>query len=347
MGKRTTIEEIAQIAGVSRGTVDRVLNGRPHVRPDVRAKILSAIEETGYLAPQEVHRQKLAETFKPLHLGVLLPNERETQFRKEVLLGIEKGREELEAAAVRVSVSSCETDLPREAIERMEDLLAHGAEGLAVCALNDRSIGRYVSELSERGVPCVTFNSDLPDSRRLCFVGQDIRRTGRVAAELMTKCVRPSDRILATVGNLKFDGHCQRLTGFQERLKELGYSGERVTMAETFNDYETTVSVVSEAISSYPDLRGVYMANLSVSGCAEAVRVAGKKSQISIVCHDINDGIRRLLREGLVDFTIPQDFIQQGYEPLLILTNYLRKGKTPDTVHFSGRIHILCAENAE
>ena len=89
MGNRTTIEEIAQIAGVSRGTVDRVLNGRPHVRPDVRAKILSAIEETGYLSPQEVHRRKLAETFKPLHLGVLLSNERETQFRKEVLLGRE------------------------------------------------------------------------------------------------------------------------------------------------------------------------------------------------------------------------------------------------------------------
>ena len=346
MGNRTTIEEIAQMAGVSRGTVDRVINGRPHVRPDVRAKILSAIEETGYLSPQEAHRQKLAETFKPLHLGVLLPNERETQFRKEVLLGIEKGREELDAAAVRISVSSCETDLPREAIERMEDLLAQGAEGLAVCALNDRSIARYVSELAERGVPCVTFNSDLPDSRRLRFVGQDIRRTGRVAAELMAKCVRPSDRILATVGNLKFDGHRQRLTGFQERLKELGYSEERVTVAETFNDYETTVSVVNDAMAAYPDLRGVYMANLSLAGCAEAVRVAGRKGQVRIVCHDINDGIRRLLREGLVDFTIPQDFIRQGYEPLLILTNYLRKGKIPDTACFGERIQILCAENA-
>ena len=346
MGNRTTIEEIARMAGVSRGTVDRVLNGRPHVRLDVRTKILSAIEETGYVSPQEAHRRKLAETFKPLHLGVLLPNERETQFRKEVLLGIERGREELEAAAVRVSVSSCETDLPEEAMERMEDLLEQGADGLAVCALNDRSVARYVSELSERGVPCVTFNSDLPDSRRLRFVGQDIRRAGRVAAELMAKCVGPSDRILAAVGNLKFDGHCQRLEGFRERLRELGYSEEGVTVAETFNDYETTVSVVSQALARIPDLRGVYMANLSITGCAEAVRVAGRKGQVRIVCHDINDGIRRLLREGLVDFTIPQDFIRQGYEPLLILTNYLRKGKIPDTACFGERIQILCAENA-
>lgn len=345
MGAKTTIETIAQMAGVSRGTVDRVLNNRPHVRPDVRAKVLAAIAETGYLSPRESYRQKLSGTLKPLLLGVLLPSERETQFRKEVLQGIERGRTGLEAAAVRVCVSSCETDLPGEAIERLAELVGQGADGLAVCALNDRSIARYVAELAEKGVPCVTFNSDLPESRRVCFVGQDIRKAGRVAAELMSKCVGPSDRILAAVGNLKFDGHRQRLEGFRERLTELGYSGERIEIAETFNDYAATVSAVSEAIERYPDLRGVYMANLSIAGCAEAVRVAGKKGQIHIVCHDINDGIRRLLKEGLVDFTIPQDFAQQGYAPLMILTNYLRKSQTPDLFQSGGKIQILCAEN--
>lgn len=345
MGRRATIETIAQMAGVSRGTVDRVLNHRPHVRPDVREKVLLAIAETGYLSPREVHQRELGNAAAPLHLGVLLSNERETQFHEEVLRGIEQARRELEAAAVRISVSSCKTDLPQEAIELLAELLAQGANGLAVCALHDRSVTEYLFELSKRGIPCVTFNSDLPESGRLCFVSQDIRKTGRVAAELMSKCVRPSDRILAAVGNLKFDGHCQRLMGFRERLEELGYAGERISVVETFNDYSTTVSAVSEAISRYPDLRGVYMANLSISGCAEAVRTAGKRGEIHIVCHDINDGIRRLLKEGLVDFTIPQDFMQQGYAPLMILTDYLRKGKMPDSRQFGGRIQILCAEN--
>ena len=265
MGNRATIEMVAQIAGVSRGTVDRVLNGRPHVRPDARARVLSAIAETGYISPREAHQRALADTFKPLHLGVLLPNEWETQFREEVLRGVEQAREELEGSGVRITVSTCKTDLPREAMERLEGLVEQGADGLAVCAAYDHSIAHYVSGLADRGIPCVTFNSDLPESRRLCFVGQDIRRAGRVAAELLSKCVRPPERILAAVGNLKFDGHLQRLLGFQERLEELGYPRDLVVTAETFNDYGTTVSVVSDALARYPDLKGIYMANLSIT----------------------------------------------------------------------------------
>ena len=45
-----------------------------------------------------------------------------------------------------------------------------------------------------------------------------------------------------------------------------------------------------------------------------------------MICHDINESIRRLLLEGSVDFTIPQDFEQQGYLPLILLRDYLRQG---------------------
>ena len=45
MGSKPTIQTVAQMAGVSRGTVDRVLNGRAHVREDVRLRVLEAIRQ--------------------------------------------------------------------------------------------------------------------------------------------------------------------------------------------------------------------------------------------------------------------------------------------------------------
>ena len=57
MNKRPTIQTVAERAGVSRGTVDRVLNNRSYVRADVRERVLDAIRETGYLSPREAHRQ--------------------------------------------------------------------------------------------------------------------------------------------------------------------------------------------------------------------------------------------------------------------------------------------------
>ena len=76
MNKRPTIQTVAELAGVSRGTVDRVLNNRSYVRADVRPRVLNAIEETGYLSPKEAHREPAESRMplKPVRLGVLLPN---------------------------------------------------------------------------------------------------------------------------------------------------------------------------------------------------------------------------------------------------------------------------------
>ena len=64
-----------------------------------------------------------------------------------------------------------------------------------------------------------------------------------------------------------------------------------------------------------------------------------------MICHDINEGIRQLLLNGSVDYTIPQDFVQQGYAPIMLLKDLLRKGKTADFARFVSKIGILCREN--
>lgn len=341
MGNKPTIQMVADLAGVSRGTVDRVLNGRAHVREDVRARVLDAIQETGYISPRAAYQQQ---TLAPIRLGVLLPNW-DNQFSVEVAQGIRQAQEELSGANVQVLTRKCKTDLPQEAIALLGELRECGASGLAVCALNDPSVERCVSKCVESGIPCITFNSDLPGSRRVCFVGQDVRHAARVAAGLMSKCVTTADAVLVAVGNLKFDGHCQRLNGFRERMLEYGFQPEQMLVRETFNDYETTFRLVTEALAAHPGLRGIYMANHSVSACAAAIAAAGKKGSVHVICHDINDSIRQLLLDGSIDFTIPQNFVQQGYAPLMLLRDLLRRGTLANAGRLNGQIDILCVEN--
>ncbi len=288
--------------GFSRGTVDRVLNNRPHVNEDVRERVLCAIREIGYISPRESYRQQLDASLQPFSLGVLLPNW-EGQFRTEVERGIRRACSELEESNVRVLIRRCETDLPQEAVDLLEAMRAEGTAGFAVCAVNDPSVEGWIAARTAEGIPCVTFNSDLPGSRRLCFVGQNIYAAGRVAAGLLYKCTSGQGPVLATVGNLKFDGHRRRLNGFRDRLEELG--------------------------------------------CCAAIEQAGKKGQVHVVCHDINEGIRHLLRSGSIDFTIPQELEQQGYAPLLLLRDHIRKKKPLEPDRFHGQISILCAENFE
>ena len=77
MGKRPTIQMVAERAGVSRGTVDRVLNNRSYVKAEVRTRILAAMQELGYVSPRDAHQKALNESrFSPIRLGVPLPPRR-------------------------------------------------------------------------------------------------------------------------------------------------------------------------------------------------------------------------------------------------------------------------------
>lgn len=57
---KITTQRIAELAGVSRGAVDKTIHGRPGVRADVRRRILQVIQETGYVSPQERKRAQAA-----------------------------------------------------------------------------------------------------------------------------------------------------------------------------------------------------------------------------------------------------------------------------------------------
>lgn len=348
MAKRPTIQMVADRAGVSRGTVDRVLNNRSYVKEEIRVRVLEAIAELGYMSPREAHQQTLTEerVFAPLKLGVLLPNWTD-YFHEEVLRGIAAAREELRAYNVEILLDECQTDVPSETNARLDALIAQGAQGVALCAINDITIEAKASALVEMGVPVITFNSDLPNSKRICFVGQNYNKSGRIAAELLSKCIPPNGRVLAMCGNLEFDGHRKRLTGFCERMHEIGFPSSRIEIIETYNDYHVTYRKVTETLARTPGLAAIYMANQSIAGCAEAVAAAGKKGEVRVIVHDLSDNTRELLRSGGVDFTISQNFFRQGYLPLKCLRELLQLGQQPDADQTNTSISVLCSQNID
>lgn len=347
MGKRPTIQMVAEKAGVSRGTVDRVLHNRSYIDPDVRVRVLDAIQETGYLSPRQAHQHTVSEgAFSPVKLGVLLPNWT-GHFKTEILRGVEAARTDLADFHIKIILAECKTDIPGETIELLDSLIEQQVQGIALCSVNDPSIEKKVSALSNQNIPVITFNSDLPNSQRLCYVGQNYKQSGRIAAELMSKCIPATGKILAVVGNLEFDGHRMRLNGFRQRMYELGFKQSQIEVIETYNDYQTTYRKVSESLELIPELCAIYMANRSVAGCTEAVNATGKKGTLRIICHDVSESTKRLLQNGSIDFTISQDIFHQGYLPLIYLRELLQKGKIPESRQTDTNISIICSQNIE
>ena len=348
MAKRPTIQMVADRAGVSRGTVDRVVHNRAPVKEEVRQRVLDAAAELGYMTPYDQQRQAFGadRAWAPLRLGVLIPNWSD-YFRPEILQGVAGASEELKAFRVEVETEECLTDSPDEVIRRLDAMAKRGIQGISLCTINHPLVEDKVTELVEQGIPVITFNSDLPNSRRLSFVGQNYVKSGRTAAELLYRCVHGEGPVLATIGNRDFNGHQKRLTGFLQRMEELHFPREQIIMEETFNDYYVTTRKVTETLQAHPELKGIYMGNNSVMGCAHAIETAGKRGIVHLVIHDYWEGARDLLHSGLVDFTITQDFYRQGYLPLKCLREYLQLNQQPEPDLTNTRFYIICSQNAD
>jgi len=343
--KKPTIKMVAEEAGVSRGTVDRVLNNRSHVRPEVYEKVVKALEDTGYLSPRDTYQINLGNSkLKSVKLGVILPNWT-GHFKWEILNGIELAIEELKEFQIKIIIEECQSDIPEEIIEKIDRLLAQGIEGISLCAMNDPRVVEKVNILKEQKIPAVTYNSDLPDSSRICFVGQDYNKSGRIAAELIRKCLPENGEILAAVGNLEFNGHRTRLKGFQDRMAEIGFPEAQINIIETFNDYQLTYKKITNALNENPNIKAIYMANRSVSGCVKAIEDLGIPGRLRIICHDISDRTKAYLQNDIIDFSISQDLFQQGYQPLICLYEYLHSGKIPPHLKINNNISIICSQN--
>ena len=186
------IQDIAEQAGVSRGTVDRALHKRGRIRPEVAERIWAIAEQMGYV-PRESGR-------KNLKIGVVTQLAG-SSFMIRVNQGIEDAARLLKQQGVQVLCRNLETINEQRQLEVIDELVEEGIDGLALMPIQCESIRARLSWLSrEQGIPVITFNSDIVGAGRTCFVGLDNKQSGRAAAGLMGMLTGGRGKILAVTG---------------------------------------------------------------------------------------------------------------------------------------------------
>ncbi|MCD8139136.1 MAG: substrate-binding domain-containing protein [Planctomycetaceae bacterium] len=339
---RPTLKMIADYAGVSRGTVDRVLHGRPRVSPEKRKRVEEALAKLRY-TPNAAARSLALKT-KNLTIAVVLPSWN-PYFRNEIDKGISAARDSLRDYGLSVVKHHFETDSPADCLKVIDMVLQDGARGLAVCASNAPAVRERLLEVHRSGIPVVTFNSDVPECGQLCFVGEDSRKSGRIAADLMYKLVGRHATICLACNNLEFDSIQSRLAGFSARMAELGLGQRDFPIIETYERYDITYRKVLDHMEANPDCGGLYMMAESIVGAVAALKEAGRLGSVRVVSHDLPEATAAALREGSVDFTVDQNIYFQGFRPVSIIADYLLSGKHPEERQEFTPNTILCAES--
>lgn len=338
-----TMKQIAEIAGVSRGTVDRVLNHRGSVRPDTEQRILKVAAALNYTPNQAARSLSFAK--QQLKLGCILFNPEKIAFFQQVLDGVEQKRSELLQYSVTVVIRFSDFEDPSSQDRLLDELVAEGVHGIALFGINLESTQRKIAELRTRGIPVITSNTDIPNSRRLAYVGCDYVKSGRVAGQLINLFLKGQGKLAVAQGAHRVLCLEGRLQGVQNYLCHHAPNIRIVEIRQNNQDDFTMFTAVQEILQKHPDLDALLIDAASSYGACRAIELFASGQKPVVIAYDCIPKTREMLEKGIITATITQQPEIQGALPLELLLTYLGADIMPEKEFYYTDLEIKVSEN--
>lgn len=335
-----TIKEIAALAGVSRGTVDRVLNNRGSVNADTAAKIREIAQSLDY-KPNRAGLV-LAAQKKKLKLGVIIFST-DNPFFSSVLKGINEKAKELEGYNCTVIVREIPISASAQ-LKAIDELIAENVNGLAIAAYNDERIRTRINELYENDIPVVTLNTDIENSKRIAYVGSNYQKSGATAAGLLKLMTHGTVNIGIITGSSDILCHTERIAGFTNTL--LSHDNINIVdIVETHDDEIESYEKTTNLLNSHPEINALFFAAGGVYGGCRAICKLNPPKSLCTIAFDKTDRTVPYLNDGILSAIICQQPRVQGRKPLDILFTYLTTGELPKKEFNYVAIDIRIKEN--
>lgn len=323
-----TIKMIARLAGVSRGTVDRVLNRRGGVNSETATRVMAIADELNY-KPNLVGKSLSTKGVRGRSIGVLL-NAEDNPFFDDVLNGVAAKGAEIEDFGFHLHIEKLKGYDIDQQLVGIDNLVASGVSGLILSPINQPQIAAKLRELQAKHIPVVCLNTDVLDAPRVAYVGSDYIQCGRVAAELFGLLAGGAPQKLALVmGSFIILGHNLRVQGFRECVENELSHFEIVAMVENNDDDQRSYEATRSVLAQHPDLTGVFFSAAGIEGGLNALEDAGLLGKINVVTVDLTNVVKHNLRNGNITATVCQEPHKQGFEAVRVMFDLLLAEKYP------------------
>ncbi|ROR44308.1 LacI family DNA-binding transcriptional regulator [Kitasatospora cineracea] len=280
---RPTLEEVAALAGVGRGTVSRVINGSPRVSAKAREAVQNAIAELGYV-PNRAARTLV--TSRTDSIALVVPEAETRLFSEPYFSDIISG----------VSAELAETDMQlllilvrnqRERDRLSAYLTAQRVDGVLVVSVHrDDPLPGLLESLE---IPSVLAGRR-SDLEPLSYVHADNAGGARMAVRHLLR--RGCAQVATLTGPLDMEVAQARLGGYRRALEEAGhaYDEELVGLAD-FTEEGGRVAM-RELLARRPELDGVFCASdVMAAGAMQVLRAAGRRIPDDVAVIGFDDSI--------------------------------------------------------
>jgi LacI family transcriptional regulator len=300
---RVTVHDVARAAGVSLATVDRVLNGRPGVRPATAQKVADAIQTLDFR--RDLSASLLARS-RELSVHFLIPDGA-NEFMANLQEAIRRRGRAARGERLRVGLGLLQALDAQSLATALDDLDAKQCDCAVIVATDDPVAVRAVDAATKRGIEVMTLVSDLPGSSRRHFIGIDNVMAGRTAASLMGRFCTGAGKVGVIAGSLGLRDHADRLEGFRAVMAAEFPHLEIVGPVEGHDRPSETAVLIGGMLLDHPDLRGVYNLGAGNAGLLAALSDFGSASTLRVIAHELTEPTRAGLQSGIIDVVLDQN----------------------------------------
>lgn len=336
-----TIKEIAELAGVSRGTVDRVLNNRGVVNPNTAQKVREIAEAVGY--KRNVAALMLGAQKKNIKIGVILFGAT-NPFFNDVNKAIDEKKVELEGYNCTIEVKHIPMGV-QEQLDAIDSFIKDGFNGIALTPYNDKKISNKINELADIGIPVVTLNTDIENSKRIAYVGSNYYLSGKTAAGLMNLITRNEVNVGIISGYENIMCHSERILGFEDCISKNYPNIKVIKKLYNYDDDIESYEITSRLIAENPNLNAIFFVAGGVYGGCRAILASGKEKEITTIAFDNVPTTKEMIEKRIIKAIICQQPQVQGAKPIEILFKYLTTGELPNDEFNYTEIDIRIKEN--
>lgn len=234
------------------------------------------------------------------------------EFWKTVEKGAEKAGEE---ANLKVTFEGPDNEtMVDKQIEMVENAITKKADVIMLAPLDSKALLPVVQKAEEKGIPVITFDSNLESEIQKSFIATDNKAVGAIAAKETAKLIGDTGEVAIVAHNEGTSTAQERRDGFKEEIEANHPNIKIVSIQYSDGDHAKALSKATDIMTSNPNLKAIYGTNEGAAiGVATAVKEKGKTDTVKVIGVDSSDQEIKFLEEGVITGFVVQNPYNMGY----------------------------------
>ena len=345
--KKARIKDIAELAGVSIGTVDRVLHKRGEVAEKTREKVKKIVKDLDY-SPNVIARA--LKSNKKVNLVSILPEPNEdSAFWIKHPEGMLRAMTELEPFPVRLSQVTFDLLDEKDFAEKTEHALSLHPDGVILAPIFKTESIAFCDRLAKKHIPFVFIDGFIEETEFLSYTGEDIFQSGRVAGQLVD-LVTPENKdilIINIARNIRNVHHLNKRTeGFLSYFPESGKNKGELINISIIDPVPVNIKrELNIVLARNPEIGSIFVTGSKSFKIADYLAAEGINS-INLIGYDLLESNVKYLISGKIRFLLGQRPEEQTYKGVRKLFDYLSMDRIPEKMEYLP-VDVVTSENVK